>query len=104
MDRLAARTWNGEIARVGVVALALALSAPCLGAVAPAHADSAPASIVEPTGDLNPEYSKAPAPSAQQLIETWRSFNKNMTDKRVDQETFEILEWRVVQGKYLRAI
>jgi len=103
MDRSAARTWNGEIARVGVVALALALSAPCLGAVAPAHADSAPASIVEPTGELNPEYSKAPAPSAQQLIETWRSFNKNMTDKRVDQERFEILEWRVVQGKYPRA-
>jgi hypothetical protein len=102
MDRLAARAWNREIARLGVT-LALALSASRLYAAGTAYAASAPISIVGSTGNLNPEYSKAREPSAQQLIETWRSFNKHITGKRVDQERFEILDWRVVQGKYPRA-
>ena len=84
MDSLARRAWNGEIARLGV-ALALALSVSRLYAVGPAYAASVPTSIVGPTGDLNPEYSKAQEPSARQLIETWRSFNKHITGKRVDQ-------------------
>ena len=102
MDRLAARAWMGEIARL-VVALILALSALRLGAVGPAYTASAPTSVVGSTGDLNPENSKAQEPSAQQLIETWRSFNKHITGKRVDHERFEVLDWRVVQGKYHRA-
>ncbi len=102
MDRLAARVWGGEFARVGL-ALALALQALRLCAVGPAYAESSPVSIVEPTGNLNPEYSRAREPNAQELIETWRSSNKNLTGKRVDQERFEILDWRVVQGKYPRA-
>ena len=83
--------------------MALALSVSRLCAVGPAYAASVPTSIVGPTGDLNPEYSKAQEPSARQLIETWRSFNKHITGKRVDQERFEILDWRVVQGKSPRA-
>ena len=102
MDRLAARAWNGEIAHLGV-ALALALNASRLCPVGPAYSASPSVSIIRSTGDLNPEYSKAKEPSAQQLVETWRSFNKHITGKRVDQERFEILDWRVVQGKHPRA-
>ena len=102
MDRLAVRAWNGEIARLWV-ALALLMSASQLCAVGLAYAASAPISIIELTGDLNPEYSQAQEPSAQQLIETWRSSNKLMPGKRVDLESFEILDRRVVQGKYPRA-
>ena len=100
MDRLV-RAQSCEI--IYVVVLTFALNAFHLGAVGLAYAMSEPSSIVGSTGDVNPEYSKAHEPSAQQLIETWRSFNKHITGKRVDQERFEILDWRVVQGKYPRA-
>jgi hypothetical protein len=70
----------------------------------PALAQTAqPVTIVEPTGDLKPEYTKAQTPSPQQLIETWRSFNQYMTNKKVDTERFQIIAYRVVPGKIPRA-
>src|SRR5664280_31096 len=59
--------------------------------------------IVEPTGNPNPAYSKDREPSAQQLIETWRSSNEFMPGKKVDRERFEIVDRHVVLGKYGRA-
>ena len=61
-------------------------------------AAAAPAEIVQPTGNPNPEYSKAREPDAQALIETWRSSNKFMTGKRVDRERFAILDRRLALG------
>jgi len=61
-----------------------------------ATAATAPAEIVLPTGNMNPDYSKAREPGARDLIETWRSFNKFMPNKRVDRERFEIIDRRVV--------
>src|SRR5450756_1877617 len=46
--------------------------------------------IVEPTGNPKPAYSKDREPSAQQLIETWRSSNEFMPGKKVDRERFEL--------------
>ena len=59
--------------------------------------------IVEPTGNPKPAYSKDREPSAQQLIETWRSSNEFMPGKKVDRERFEIVDRHVVLGKYGRA-
>jgi hypothetical protein len=59
---------------------------------------AARAEIVEPTGNPNPEYSKAREPDAQALIETWRSSNKFMTGKHVERERFEILDRRIALG------
>jgi hypothetical protein len=74
------------------IAIAAALIAAC------SIAGAAPAEIVQPTGNPNPEYSKAREPDAQALIETWRSSNKFMTAKRVDRERFEIVDRRVELG------
>jgi hypothetical protein len=57
----------------------------------PAHA----AEIVAPSGIARPPYSKAHDPSASELIETWRSSNNLMPQKRTDRERFEILDRRV---------
>jgi hypothetical protein len=102
MDPLAARIAWREYQQCGF-RLVLALSAMNFCPIASALAQGTPSSIVESTGDLNPEYSKAKEPSAEQLIETWRSSNKFMTGKRVDRERFEITDRRVVSGKYPRA-
>jgi hypothetical protein len=76
----------------------------CLISIASAMAQTAaPLAIVEPTGDLTPAYSKEMESSAQQLIETWRSSNLSLEDKRVDTERFEIVARRVVSGKISRA-
>ncbi len=87
----------GKVAsRRGFARLALAA---CLCA-APALAQTAAApEIVEPTGNLKPEYSKNPDPSSRDLIETWRSANLAIAGKRVDQEKFAILARRVAPGK-----
>ena len=78
--------------------------ASCLVSIASAMAQtSVPLGIVEPTGDLKPAYSKEMEPSAQQLIETWRSSNQSLENKRVDTERFEIIDRRVVSGKISRA-
>ena len=45
-------------------------------------ADGGGAGIVEPTGNLKPEYSKNPDPSPRDLIETWRSANLAIEGKR----------------------
>lgn len=75
-----------------------------LVAAVPARAQSAPATtIVEPSRNPKPDYSKDRQPSAQQLIETWRSSNQLMPGKRVDLERFEIRDRRVVWRKYGRA-
>jgi hypothetical protein len=63
----------------------------------------APVTIVEPTFDARPVYSKEREPSAQQLIETWRSANLRLPQKRVDEERFEIIDRRIVWGKFGRA-
>jgi hypothetical protein len=71
---------------------------------APAFAQNgAPTIIVEPSGSPRPEYSKARDPSAAQLIETWRSSNRFMTEKKVDNERFEVIDRRVVNGRISRA-
>jgi hypothetical protein len=80
----------------------LALAA-CLCAAAALAQSAAAPEIVEPTGNLKPEYSKNPDPSARDLIETWRSANLAIAGKRVDQEKFEILLRRVAPGKIPRA-
>jgi hypothetical protein len=80
-----------------------ALAACLFGAPVLAQTPAAP-EIVEPTGNLKPEYSKNPDPSARDLIETWRSANLAITGKRVDQEKFEILLRRVAPGKIPRAL
>jgi hypothetical protein len=80
----------------------LALAACLCAAPAPAQTAAAP-EIVEPTGNLKPEYSKNPNPSSRDLIETWRSANLAIAGKRVDQEKFEILLRRVAPGKVPRA-
>lgn len=75
-----------------------------LVAAVPAMAQkTATPAIVEPTGNSRPAYSKDRQPSAQQLIETWRSSNELMSGKKVDRERFEIIDRRVVWGKYGRA-
>ncbi|MGD0642319.1 MAG: hypothetical protein ABSC22_16350 [Roseiarcus sp.] len=74
-----------------------------LASVAALAQPAQPVSVVEPTGNLKPQYSKAQTPSPQQLIETWRSFNQNMTDKKVDTEQFQIIAYRVATGKIPRA-
>src|SRR5580692_1406294 len=67
----------------GALVFALALS------ISPTLAQTASLGIVEPSGNPKPEYSKAADPSAADLIETWRSANQNMQNKRVDRERFE---------------
>jgi hypothetical protein len=61
------------------------------------------AAIVEPTGNPKPTYSRDREPSAQQLIETWRSSNQFIPGKKTDRERFEIVDRRVVWVKYGRA-
>ena len=71
-----------------------------------AEARSQPAaatSIVEPSGNPSPSYSKAKEPTAQELIETWRASNQFMPEKKVDRERFEIIDRRVAWDKYGRA-
>lgn len=63
----------------------------------------APADIVRSSGNPNPAYSKAREPMAQELIETWRASNEFMPEKRVDGESFEIIDRRVNWDKYGRA-
>jgi hypothetical protein len=65
--------------------------------------DAASITFVEPTGDMKPGYSKERNPSEQALIETWRSGNLSLPQKRVDQERFEIVDRRVVWAKIGRA-
>lgn len=86
--------------------LVLCAFAACgLVAAVPALAQkAAKPAIVEPTGNSKPAYSKDKEPSAQQLIETWRSSNEFMPGKKVDRERFEIDDRRVVWGKYGRAV
>lgn len=64
---------------------------------------AATAGIVETTGNPNPAYAKAREPTARDLIETWRSSNKFMPDKKADRERFEIIDRRVVWRRYGRA-
>ncbi len=66
-------------------------------------ASAATADIVLPTGNQAPAYATDKDPSAQQLIETWRSSNNLMPGKKVDNERFEISDRRVVWGKHGRA-
>ena len=61
------------------------------------------ATIVAPSGDLSPSYSNVRDPTAQELIETWRASNQFMPDKRVDTESFEVIDRRVAWDKYGRA-
>jgi hypothetical protein len=69
-----------------------------------AFAQNAPSiTFVEPTGDTKPAYSKEHDPSELALIETWRSGNLLLPQKRVDQERFEIDDRRVVWGQKGRA-
>jgi hypothetical protein len=76
----------------------------CLVAAGPASAQTATTpTIVEPTGNAKPAYSKEKEPSAQQLIETWRSSNELMPGKKVDKERFEIVDRRVAWAKFGRA-
>jgi hypothetical protein len=97
MNRSIARANNSRL-------IAAALTGCMLWLISPALAETgAPLGIVEPSGNPKPEYSKARDPSAAQLIETWRSANQNMSEKRVDRERFEILDRRVVQGRHPRA-
>jgi len=88
---------RGIRSRCGAAGLALSLLIP--SAPAPAQTPQ----IVEPTGNPKPQYSKATDPSPRDLIETWRSLNANMDEKRVDKEKFEIVAYRVVPGKYPKA-
>ncbi len=81
------------------LALALCLS----GAPALAQSAAAP-QIVEPTGNLKPQYSNNPDPTSGDLIETWRSANLAIAGKRVDTEKFDILLRRVAPGKIPRAL
>ena len=80
-------------------AIAFALSA-LLWAIARAEGDLG---IVESSGNPNPEYSKSTEPTAADMIETWRSANKLLPERRVDSERFEILDRRFNPGRVPRA-
>ena len=103
-DVAGARTGKSRGHRHALKKWPVPVGAWCLISIASAMAQTAePLGIVEPTGDLKPAYSKEMEPSAQQLIETWRSSNQSLDDKRVDTERFEIVGRRVVLGKISRA-
>jgi len=86
------KTWSVFVCTSCVVSIASAIAQ-----------TSAPLAIVEPAGELTPAYSRETEPSAQQLIETWRSSNQALENKRVDKERFEIIGRRIVSGKISRA-